>query len=143
MSYAPRHRPTVGSQEEGVSYERGTPGAALQGQAAVERIWHTRQTGLGVQVKVRETFQVVNSSLGGGGLSGFSFTFRVSGFRSRISGFESRVSGAGLVGSTRRKFSAISAHIRQSRPDSGPGFQVKVLKVVPSSLGRGRGGCRV
>jgi hypothetical protein len=30
------------------------------------------------------------------------------------------------------------AHIRQSRPDSGLGFQVKVLKifqVVPSSLG--------
>ena len=32
------------------------------------------------------------------------------------------------------------AHIRQSRPDSGLGFQVKVLKacyVVPSWLGRG------
>ena len=35
------------------------------------------------------------------------------------------------------------AHIRQSGPDSGLGFQVKVLKmflVVPSSLGSGEGG---
>jgi len=35
------------------------------------------------------------------------------------------------------------AHIRQSRPDSGLGVQVKVLTafyVVPSSLGRGKGG---
>jgi len=34
------------------------------------------------------------------------------------------------------------AHIRQSRPNSGPGFQTKVLKnikVVPSSLGSGEG----
>jgi hypothetical protein len=34
------------------------------------------------------------------------------------------------------------AHIRQSRPDSGLGFQVKVLQtfqVVPSSLGRVHG----
>ena len=33
------------------------------------------------------------------------------------------------------------AHVRQSRPDYGLGFQVKVLKpfqVVPSSLGSGR-----
>jgi len=29
------------------------------------------------------------------------------------------------------------AHVRQSRPDSGIGFQVKVLKTFPSSLGRG------
>ena len=35
------------------------------------------------------------------------------------------------------------AHVRQSRPDSGLGFQVNVLKitrVVPSSLGSGFGG---
>jgi len=37
---------------------------------------------------------------------------------------------------------AISAHIRQSGPESGSGFQVKVLKtfyVVPFSLGSGLG----
>jgi len=42
---------------------------------------------------------------------------------------------------------ASAAHIRQSKPDSGVGFQVKALKnilsssgkVVPSSLGNGRG----
>ena len=36
---------------------------------------------------------------------------------------------------------ANSAHLRQSRPDSGSGFQAKVLQtleVVPSSLGRGQ-----
>jgi len=35
---------------------------------------------------------------------------------------------------------ANSAHVRQSGPESGPGFQTKVLKpfkVVPSSLGSG------
>ena len=34
------------------------------------------------------------------------------------------------------------AHIRQSRPDSGLGFQVQVLETyerVPSSLGKGKG----
>ena len=38
----------------------------------------------------------------------------------------------------------IMEHIRQSRPDSGPGFQAKVLKPfkgVPSSLGSGTPGC--
>jgi len=49
----------------------------------------------------------------------------------------SALMGAALGGTTPCR--ANMAHIRQSRPDSGPGFQVTVLKtfrVVPSSLGR-------
>ena len=49
-----------------------------------------------------------------------------------VSGFGFRVSGFGL--------GANMAHTRQSRPDSGHGFQVKVLElfqVVHSSLGIG------
>jgi len=61
---------------------------------------------------------------------------RVSGFMFRVGGFVREEVGAGDLAGCR----ANMAHIRQSRPDSGCGFQVKVLKtfqVFPSSLGSG------
>jgi len=52
-----------------------------------------------------------------------------------------RPRGFGGLGSGTHRFRANMAHVRQSRPDSGLGFQVKVLKpfqVDPSSLGGGQ-----
>ena len=84
---------------------------------------HIRQSrpdsGLGFQVKPIKTFQNVPSSLGRR--------------RHRL---------PRTISPTRaRDTSKNVAHIRQSRPDSGLGFQAKVLKmfqVAPSSLGRRR-----
>ena len=68
-------------------------------------------------------------------LPGFEITarFRVSGFGLGTTKWVAQLA--------RFRCRAKIAHIRQSRPDSGLGFRVKVLKtfeVVPSSLGSGR-----
>ena len=71
--------------------------------------------------------------------SGFSF----SGFQNQFQVFQA---GGGVASSmvkrvASNRFRANMAHTRQSRPDSGLGFQVKLVKpyqVVPSLLGSGK-----
>jgi len=92
---------------------------------------HIRQSspysGLVFQVKALETFKVVPYSLGSGrgqGVRGLSACCPPP--RSTLKGLGLRVWG-----------SAVIAHKRQSRPYSGLGFQVEVLKnsqAVPYSL---------
>ena len=111
---------------------------------------HVRQSrldcGLGFQVTAPQSFKVVPSSLGSGEQAQSAQRARrtmraPAGMTHRLRAHRICVQHPQVMSPACTIGRANSEHIRQSRPDSGLGFQAKVpqsFKVVPSSLGSGK-----